>query len=125
MGPQDSFLLLDIYSGGSLEPRLQFCADRQCFEPLEAKLSLSLWDQADIIQGLWGSQGSSLLFLPEQTADFPLGPLGKEEVLAGDLRLGQNHPCCMKLMHVFSVLLTSAYSASPCKQSSSVLTLHT
>jgi hypothetical protein len=42
MGPQDSFLLLDIYSGGSLEPRLQFCADRQCFEPLEAKLSLSL-----------------------------------------------------------------------------------
>lgn len=84
-GPRTHFFLPDIYGGESLGPQLQSCTDRQCFEPLEAKTSL--WDQADIIPGLWGSQGSSLLFLSGQTADFPLGLLGKKEVLAGDLSL--------------------------------------
>lgn len=59
--------------------QLQLCADRQRLEPLEAKASP--WEQADSIPGLRGSQRSSLLFLPGQTADFPPHLLGKVEVL--------------------------------------------
>lgn len=55
-GPRTHFYLPDIYSRESLRPQLQFCADRQCLEPLEARASP--WEQADIIPRLWGGQGS-------------------------------------------------------------------